>query len=61
MSGGQYSFQKITQYSQGHIMLGHLANNIDSLITRDTVLPPFTRRGPFCRKMMFLTTENPEI
>jgi hypothetical protein len=42
-------------------MLGHPANNIDSLITRDTVLLPFTRRGPFCRKMMFLATENPEI
>jgi hypothetical protein len=42
-------------------MLGHPADNIDHLITRDTVLLPFTRRESFCRKMMFLATENPEM
>jgi hypothetical protein len=60
MSGGQYSFQKITQHSQGHIMLGNPVSNTDSLITRDTVLLPFTRRGPCCRKI-FPAIENPEI
>jgi hypothetical protein len=42
-------------------MIGHPEYNIDSLNTRDTVLLPFTRRGPFGRKMMFLATENPDI
>jgi hypothetical protein len=41
-------------------MLGTLASNIDSFITKDTVFLPFTRMGPFCTKVMFLALENPE-
>jgi hypothetical protein len=60
LRSGPYSFQKLTQYSQGHILLGTHALNINSFITRDTLFLPFPRMGPFGTKMMYLATENPE-
>jgi hypothetical protein len=39
---------KITPFSQGKMVLGPLASNIDSFLPSDAVFLPFTCKGVFC-------------
>jgi hypothetical protein len=42
MEARQYSFHKLTQFSQGNIVLDPPASNTDSFLTREIVLLLFT-------------------
>jgi hypothetical protein len=56
----QYSFQKVTEFSKGNMVLNLLDLNIYIFLTREIVIPPFTWIKLFHSMVMFLTVENTE-
>jgi hypothetical protein len=60
ISDGKYPFQKLTQFSLLNTVLDPPASNIDSFLTRDTVLLLFTWIELFSEQVMFHTFEIPE-
>jgi hypothetical protein len=57
--GTKYSFQKLTQFSQGNNVLDAPPSNIDGFVSRVYVLLHFTWIGIFWTKWVFLPIENP--
>jgi hypothetical protein len=60
LRGKQYSFKELTEFTILNKFLDPLPSNIGNCVTRATVLLPFTCRGPFWTKLMFVTYENTE-
>jgi hypothetical protein len=53
----QYSFQKLSQFSQGNIVLHDPASNTGAFLSRDVFLQ-ISKIGLFGTKKEFLTLEN---
>jgi hypothetical protein len=60
MRGMQYSFERETQFSKANNVLNPPVSYVSGVLRRYTVILPFTCIELLCRKVMFLTLENPE-
>jgi hypothetical protein len=60
LRGRHYSIKQQSQFTMLKKVLNTLVSIINDSLTRATVLLPFTWKGPFCKKLMFLTDENTE-
>jgi hypothetical protein len=57
----EYSFQKLTQLSQGNNVQDVAASNIDGFLWRDTSLSSTKLNRPFWNKMSFLHHDLQEV
>jgi hypothetical protein len=60
LRGGHNSLKQQTQFKILNKMLGPPASNINDSLTQAILHLPFTCRGPFWTKVMFVTHENTE-
>jgi hypothetical protein len=56
----QYSFQKLTQFSQGNNVLDAPPSNIDVFLLKYTCLYSTQLSRPIWKKSAFLSLENPD-
>jgi hypothetical protein len=57
----KYSFQKLTQFSQGNNVLDAPASNIDSFLCRDICGSPTQLKRPIYNKEPISTLKKPEL
>jgi hypothetical protein len=60
LRGRQYSFKQETQIKVQNKVLGPLASDMNDSLTEATLHVPFSCKGPFSTKVMFLILENTE-
>jgi hypothetical protein len=60
LRGRQYSFHMLTPSSERKKALDPLSSNIDSFLTRDTEVVPFSSKELCGTNLMFLIFENLE-
>jgi hypothetical protein len=61
LRGRQCSFNQLTQFIMLYKLLDPFAASVNDFLTRATVLLPFTWKGWFWTKVMFLTLKPWEI